>query len=83
LADAGRADWVLCQITSRSYTDPHAIKIEEADFVSGSLKLTSYARPGKLFTASSDLMVSRIGLLKKEKVEQIVDAVVNLLQAGL
>ena len=83
LADAGKADWVLCQITSRSYADLHVIEIEDTDFVSGSLKLTSYIRPGKLFTASSSLMVSQVGVLKKEKVEQIVNAVVNLLQAGL
>jgi len=48
LADAGRDDWALCQITSKSYADPNAIEIKDTDFSSGSLKLTSYARPGKL-----------------------------------
>jgi mRNA interferase MazF len=47
LAAAGRGDWVLCQITSKSYGDPRAIQLDTADFVSGSLRLTSYARPGK------------------------------------
>ena len=53
LAEAGRGDWVLCQITSKSYADPRAIQIEGTDFQRGSLRLTSYARPGKLLTAAS------------------------------
>ena len=28
LADAGRSDWVLCQLTSKSYSDARAIAIE-------------------------------------------------------
>ena len=53
LALAGRDDWVLCQVTSNPYADPRAIRIEETDFLAGSLQRTSYARPGKLFTASA------------------------------
>lgn len=51
LADAGRGDWVLCQVTSRSYGDPMAIPLEAADFASGGLLVASFARPGKRFTA--------------------------------
>ncbi len=47
LADAGRGDWVLCQITSKSYADASAMELENADFARGFLNLTSYARPGK------------------------------------
>ena len=46
LGSAGRGDWLLCQITSKSYSDPLAINLGPADFVSGGLKLASYARPG-------------------------------------
>lgn len=46
LADAGKNDWVLCQITSKAYADPSAVEIEDADFAGGSLNQTSYARPG-------------------------------------
>ena len=58
LAEAGRGDWVLCQITSKSYGDTHALSIEAADFSTGSLRMSSYARPGKLFTAGQELLVS-------------------------
>ncbi len=58
LADAGRGDWILCQVTSNPYSDARAITLVKASFAAGSLRVTSYARPGKLFTANRDLMVA-------------------------
>lgn len=82
LADAGRGDWVLCQITSNPYGDTNAVLLDDAGFASGSLRLTSYARPGKLFTASSNLMVSQIGRLETRRFNQIVDAIVRILTSS-
>ena len=56
--------------------------LTEADFASGSLRVTSYARPAKLFTASRDLITAEIGVLTDHAVTQIVDAVVTLLRSG-
>ena len=81
LADAGRGDWILCQVTSKPYSDARAIKLEDASFASGSLRTTSYARPGKLFTASRNLMVVQVGRLKPEPFRQIINSVVTLLGA--
>jgi mRNA interferase MazF len=83
LADSGKGDWVLCQITSKSYADPQAVELKDVDFSSGSLKVTSYARPGKLFTANGLLIAVQIGSLKREAHQKIVDAVVSLLRTGL
>ena len=58
LAGAGRGDWILCQVTSNPYGDSRAIKLEDVSFASGSLRVTSHARPGKLFTANRDLIVA-------------------------
>ena len=55
LAAAGRGDWILCQVTSKPYGDSRAIKLEDAAFATGSLRVISFARPGKLFTANRDL----------------------------
>lgn len=82
LARTGRRDWILCQITSKPYTDQIAIEIKDADFKSGTLRQTSYARPGKLFTANDNLIVSQVGQLKQEIFEQIVHAVIALLRSG-
>ncbi len=43
LADAGRGDWILCQITSIPYGDPAAAPLDAADFASGGLLVASYA----------------------------------------
>lgn len=83
LADAGRDDWILCQITSNPYADARAVALADEDFRTGSLRITSYARPGKLFTANHDLMVAQVGNLKNEPFKRLIATVVNLLQAGL
>jgi mRNA interferase MazF len=80
LADAGRGDWVLCQITSRPYADPQAITLSDADFAEGSLQRISYARAGKLFTAHQSLFQRAVGTLKPEPHGQVVDGVVALLR---
>ena len=46
LAEAGRGDWILCQITSNPYADPRAVEVGTGDFETGGLQRTSYARPG-------------------------------------
>lgn len=83
LADAGRGDWILCQMTSNPYGDPRVIALTDDSFASGSLRAASYARPGKLFTSSRDLMVAQVGILKADSLKQIVESVVYILRAGL
>ncbi|WP_257281345.1 type II toxin-antitoxin system PemK/MazF family toxin [Endozoicomonas sp. ISHI1] len=51
LASVGKGDVILCQITSKPYSDPTAVVIAANDFNQGTLNRESYARPGKLFTA--------------------------------
>src|SRR5579859_2144293 len=80
LADAGRGDWVLCQITSNPYGDPLAIPLVDADFTSGGLLVASYARPGKLFTANESLMVRSLGMLNAAAIQRVIDAVANLIR---
>ena len=82
LADAGRGDWILCQITSNAYGDPRALPLAGADFASGSLRRSSYARPGRLFTAHASLIVQQVGVLTAEKLAAVRDAVVQLIQLG-
>lgn len=83
LADAGRGDWILCQITSRAYGDRQVIVVSQAGFAEGSLRVVSYARPGKLFTANRNLMVTKVGILKSDLFSDIVRAVMNILRGSL
>ena len=82
LAEAGRGDWILCQITSKSYSDDMAISLDAADFARGSLRLASYARPGKLFTAHNSLVANQVGELEPAKFSTIREAVVRMIQKG-
>jgi mRNA interferase MazF len=80
LAGVDRDDWILCQVTSSSYSDARAVEIAESDFASGSLMRTSYARPGKLFSANTSLMQRVVGTLNAPKQKVVVDAVVAILR---
>jgi mRNA interferase MazF len=80
LADAGKGDWVLCQITSNPYADARAVQLAEEDFVEGGLQRISYARPGKLFTAHESLFQRIAGSLTEQPCARVVAAIVDLLQ---
>jgi mRNA interferase MazF len=80
LAGAGRGDWIACQITSNAFADIRAISIGDADFAGGGLRRQSYARPGKLFTASESLFASVAGTLQAPVLEAVRRAVVRLIQ---
>jgi len=83
LAHSGRGDWILCQITSNPYGDAHVVEITNDSFDSGSLRVTSYARAGKLFTANQDLMVTQVATLKYSRFKNIIEAVIDVLRNGL
>ncbi len=78
LADAGRGDWILCQITSKPHTGVQAITLDNNSFISGSLNRTSYVLPTKLFTSHCNLITAQIASLKTEMFGQIIEAVINV-----
>jgi mRNA interferase MazF len=82
LADAGRGDWILCQVTSNPYGDPRAVHLSPASFESGSLRTDGYARPGKLFTAGQELMVAGVATLTLGARNRVIEAVVGILRGG-
>lgn len=83
VADAGRGDWILCQITSKPYGDLKAVQLTDLDLVSGSLQVMSYARPRRLFTANRNLIVSQVAILKPESFKKVVKAIMDILSASL
>ena len=58
LADCGRGDYMLCQVTSNAYGDARAVAISNADFNTGGILRPSFARPGKIFTAHRSLIAN-------------------------
>ena len=82
LAQAGRGDSVLCQITSQPYADASAVVIDAGDMRSGSLNRTSYVRPGKLFTVNQTIITRSVGEIEQEKFVSIISAVIALFEAS-
>ena len=80
LAAIGRGDLVLCQITSNPYADPLAVELSQVAFSAGSLHRTSYARPGKLFTASETIIVGGAGTLEPAILDRVIEQIIRLLR---
>ncbi len=75
LANVGRNDFILCQITSKDYSDFSAISIQPSDFEEGQLPLVSFVRPFKLFTANSSIFHNKYGKINFERHQLIIDSI--------
>jgi len=53
------------------------------DFSQGGLRVKSYARPGKLFTANQSLIANTAGQLNRVAINDLLRAVIKLLQENL
>jgi mRNA interferase MazF len=73
-------DVILCQITSKNVSDNYSLPIDDADFLSGTLNQTSNIRPNRLFTADSHIILYRIGSIKKEKLLQVVEKIIDIIK---
>lgn len=73
-------DVILCQITSKTIKDKYAISIDEADFMLGSLKQSGNIRPNRLFTADNHIILYRIGVIKKDKLSQVIEKMIEILR---
>ena len=80
LAVLDRGDLIACQITSQSGVRPEQVQLTPASFVRGGLQLTSYALPGKLFTAHDSIVTRRVGRPSDAVREDIRDAAVRLVR---
>lgn len=76
----GDIDAILCQITSKTIKDTYGISIDDSDFASGSLKQESNIRPNRIFTADSNIILYRIGTIKKEKLSKVIEAIIEIIK---
>jgi mRNA interferase MazF len=72
-------DVILCQITSQAIADEHAIRLDNADFVSGGLNQSSRIRPNRLFTADSAIVAYRAGCVSAPKLNEAITGVISIL----
>lgn len=60
----------------------HAVALADSDFAQGGLRLASYARPAKLFTANFSLVRSVAGQLNRAAHERVCEALIALIRPG-
>ncbi|WP_216919530.1 type II toxin-antitoxin system PemK/MazF family toxin [Synechococcus sp. CCAP 1479/9] len=83
LAEVGRGDFLLCQITSKQYGDLHALALKESDFLSVGIKRGSFIRGTQLFTANEALILGVAGHLTHTKLSEVVSQLIDILSACL
>jgi mRNA interferase MazF len=74
-------DAILCQITSRNISDNYAVPVNDVDFRSGGLKQSSNIRPNRLFTADTNIILYQAGSIKKDKLNQVINKVIEIIKA--
>jgi mRNA interferase MazF len=73
-------DVILCQITSQRIADQYAILLIDNHFSSGSLQRESNVRPNRLFTADTRIIQYRVGHLKDQTIEPIINRIIDILK---
>lgn len=73
-------DLILCQITSQAIKDNYAILLDDKDFETGSLKQPSNIRPNRIFTADSHIILYKVGNLKIEKLNEVIEKIVEIIR---
>jgi len=74
-------DLIINQITGSSYQKSVEIKIENKDFKQGSLKRDSFVRMDKIVSMEKSLVKYRVGSLKQDKVDEILNKVCDFLKS--
>jgi mRNA interferase MazF len=70
-------DLILCQITSQN---KYAIELTDRDFKKGTLKKKSNIRPNRIFTADSSIILYKVGMIKDEKIKEVIKKIIQILQ---
>jgi mRNA interferase MazF len=71
-------DYLLCLITSQPIYDPYFMPLQDSDMADGSLDRISYIRPSYLFTANEAMIMRRIGALKPDKMQEVLETIRQL-----
>jgi mRNA interferase MazF len=74
-------DLILCQITSQYTRDNYAVSLTDNDFQAGTLKQPSNVRPNRIFTADGHIVLYRVGGLRVEKLNEIIQKVIDIIRS--
>ncbi|MDR2719084.1 MAG: type II toxin-antitoxin system PemK/MazF family toxin [Treponema sp.] len=74
-------DIIVCQITSKSKSDPLALSLNIDDFNSGGLPVESFIRPNKIFTADKNIILSVAGHLNENKIRDALNTIITIISS--
>jgi len=80
VARGGGDDLIICKVSSSSARDRYAVRIDQGDFESGTLRRPSNVRPNKLMTLHRRLVMYTAGRLARAKVDEVVRRCVEVLR---
>ncbi len=69
---------ILCQITSKAYSSSKPIQLTMNDFKVGGLRIESFIRPDKLFTADASIVSKVYGSITDNKLQEVHSAIRSL-----
>jgi mRNA interferase MazF len=80
LSDLPGDDILLCQITSQPHNEATALILTSAHFVSGSLPVSSFIRPTRIFTADKGIIIRKAGVISRALMDSVTDCIISLLK---
>ena len=80
IKDLSGDDLILCQITA-SRSDEYSVSLTNKDFKKGGLRKKSVIRPNRMFTADYHLIIYKIGSLKTEKINEVINKIIEIVQS--
>jgi mRNA interferase MazF len=66
--------------TSQAVSDSYAIPLRSTDFTSGRLAHDSNIRPNRLFTADSNIILYRAGVLTPAKLQEVIAKIITIVR---
>jgi mRNA interferase MazF len=67
-------------ITSQNNRNRNSLPLKNEHFKTGTLDRNSNIRPDRIFTADSKIITKKTGQLKDNKIDSVIDKVVNILK---
>ena len=82
LGCASTDEYILCQVTSQPNPGAPSITLRSIDLADGYMRVDSFVRPSKLFTADNSIIQCTIGKLCEAKLAEIRTALYTALFSG-
>lgn len=70
---------ILCKITKKNWNDSYSVPIDQTDFQSGGLPMSSEIRTNHLWTADANIVLKANGSLQINKFNEVIKKIVDTL----